>query len=671
MKIKTKKYPQIDTYFGTEIADPYRWLEDDSSDETSAWIDEQNQMTFDYLNQIPYRQEIKDRLTEIWDYETIGIPFVEGEYEYCFKNSGLQNQSVLYRINEEGEDEVFLDPNELSEDNSLLLTNISFSKDNTMMAYSLSEKGSDWRTIVVMDTQTKELLSDEIVDVRFSFHIAWKESEGFFYTSYNREEKSELEAKLYYHKIGERQESDTLIFGQDKRHRYLWVKISEDGKYLFIHAMRDTQTNELYLQNLETQNSPIVAMVKGFDIEATVIGSRGDKIFVLTDFDAPFQRLITVDASAPQRENWQDFISEKEHLLQGVTMGSGYFFARYMVDVISKVEQYDNEGCLVREVETPLLGTLSGFSGKEHQNVLYYSFSNYKTVNSIYKFDPKNGTSELYQEPKIDFDGSEYESKQIFYPSKDGTKIPMIITHKKGIKLDGNNPTLLYAYGGHGIGLYPSFSIINAVWLERGGIYAVPNIRGGGEYGKAWQNQGRRLNKQNTFDDVIAGIEYLIEQGYTSSKKLAIQGASSGGLTIGAVMTQRPDLMAVALPDIGLLDMLRYHTFPAGKGWDYDYGTAEESQESFEYLKSYSPLHNIKADTQYPATLITTADHDDRVVPSHSFKFTAELQSKQVGDNPILLRVAKGAGHGMGSTDKRIALYTDIFSFVFWSMELS
>jgi len=668
MKIKTKKSPQIDTYFGTEIADPYRWLEDNSSAKTDAWIDEQNQATFEYLNQIPYRQEIKDRLTEIWNYEKIGIPFVEGEHEYCFKNFGLQNQSVLYRIDKEGDDEVFLDPNKFSEDNSLLLTNISFSKDSTMMAYALSQKGSDWRTIVVMDTQTKELLSDEIVDVRFSPVIAWRGSEGFYYTSYSREEKSQLNPKLYYHKIGEKQESDTLIFGQDKRHRYLWAKASEDGNYLFIYAQIDTQTNELYLQDLKTPNSPIVAMVKGFDIEATVIGSIGDRIFIYTDYNAPLKRLMVVNVSAPQRENWQDFIPQKEHLLQSVSMGAGYFFAKYMVDTISKVEQYDRDGCLVRELDIPPFGTLYGLRGKREQKLLYYSFTNYKIVNSIYRFDPKDGSSKLYQEPKIDFDSSKYESKQIFYTSKDGTKIPMMITHKKGIKLDGNNPTMLHAYGGHGLGLYPFFSIANVIWLERGGIYAVLNVRGGGEYGKAWHDQGRRLNKQNTFDDVIAGIEYMIKQGYTSSKKLAIQGVSSGGLTIGAVMTQRPELMAVALPDIGLLDMLRYHTFSAGRGWAYDYGTAEESQELFEYLKSYSPLHNIRPNTHYPATLITTADHDDRVVPSHSFKFTAELQAKQAGESPILLRVERGSGHGIGSTKRRIAQYTDIFAFAFWCM---
>ncbi|MFC0603493.1 prolyl oligopeptidase family serine peptidase [Winogradskyella pulchriflava] len=674
---ETKKVDTVDTYFGEAVTDPYRWLEDDRSEETEAWVKSQNEATFGYLDNIPYRKELKERLTKLWNYEKIGSPFKEGDYTYFYKNDGLQNQYVIYRY-KTGDDpktaEVFLDPNTFTEDGTISLGGASFSKDGKTLAYSISEGGSDWRKILIMNTETKEIIEDTLIDIKFS-GMSWYKNEGFYYSSYDKPKGSELSAKtdqhkVYYHKLGTKQSQDKLIFGgtPKEKHRYIGATVTEDDHYLVISASVSTSGNKLYIKDLTVPNAPLVEVLGHTDSDSYIIENVGSKLYIVTNLDAPNQRVVTVDASNPTPENWQDFIPETNNVLSPST-GGGYFFAEYMVDAVSKVFQYDYNGKLVREVELPGVGSAGGFGTKKEEKELYYSFTNYVTPGSIYKYDIEKGTSELYRKPSIDFNPEDYESHQVFYTSKDGTKIPMIITHKKGLELNGKNPTILYGYGGFNISLTPSFSIANAVWMEQGGIYAVANLRGGGEYGKAWHDAGTKMKKQNVFDDFIAAAEYLIEKQYTSSDYLAIRGGSNGGLLVGATMTQRPDLMKVALPAVGVLDMLRYHTFTAGAGWAYDYGTAEDNKEMFEYLKGYSPVHNVKEGVEYPATMVTTGDHDDRVVPAHSFKFAAELQSKQAGNNPVIIRIETDAGHGAGTpVSKTIEQYADIYGFTLYNM---
>lgn len=680
MKNQTYSYPDtrkgdvVDTYFGTEVADPYRWLEDDMSDETAAWVKAQNEVTFAHLNKIPYREAIEERLTAMWNYEKVSAPFKEGNYTYFYKNDGLQNQYVVYRQKEGGEPEVFLDPNTFSEDGTTSLAQLTFSEDGSIAAYSISEGGSDWRKIFVIDVETKEQLEPPIVDVKFS-GISWVGNDGFYYSSYDKPEGSELSAKtdqhkLYYHKLGTAQADDPVVFGgtEADKHRYVGASVTEDNRYLFISAANSTSGNKLFMKDLSQPDSELVTILDHTNSDTYVLDNQGSKLFLVTNLDAPNQRVVTVDASAPQVENWQDFIAETDNVLSANT-GGGYIFAEYMVDAISKVEQYDYEGNKVRTVELPGVGSVGGFGGKREDETLYYTFTNYSTPQTIYAYDPDAGSSTVYNESGADFDPSLYESKQVFYTSKDGTKVPMIITHKKGMALDGDNPTILYGYGGFNISLTPSFSIATAAWLEMGGVYAVANLRGGGEYGKAWHDAGTQLQKQNVFDDFIAAAEYLIAEDYTSSERLAVRGGSNGGLLVGAVMTQRPELFAVALPAVGVLDMLRYHTFTAGAGWAYDYGTAEDSQEMFEYLYGYSPVHNVKAGVEYPATLITTGDHDDRVVPAHSFKFAAELQDKAANTTPQMIRIETNAGHGAGTpVSKTIEQYADIYGFTLYHM---
>lgn len=673
----TKKVDTVDTYFGEEVKDPYRWLEDDRSEETEAWVKSENAVTFDYLSNIPYRDELKERLTELWNYEKVGSPFVEGDYTYFYKNDGLQNQYVIYRY-KTGDSpdtaEVFLDPNTFKEDGTISLGGLSFSRNGKLAAYSISEGGSDWRKILVMNAETKEIIEDTLVDIKFS-GMSWYKNDGFYYSSYDKPEGSELSAKtdqhkLYYHKIGTSQKDDALIYGgtEAEKHRYISGGVSEDDKYLFIYPRVSTSGTKMLMKDLSQPNSPIVTVLGNTDTDSYVMENVGSKLFIMTNMNAPNQKIVTVDASNPTPENWVDFIPETENVLSPST-GGGYFFAEYMVDAVSKVLQYDYDGNLVREIALPGVGSAGGFGAKKEDTELYYSFTNYVTPGSIYKYDIQNGTSELFRKPNIDFNPEDYVSTQVFYTSKDGTKVPMIITHKKGLEMNGKNPTILYGYGGFNISLTPSFSITNAVWMEQGGIYAVPNLRGGGEYGKEWHNAGTQMKKQNVFDDFIAAGEYLIANNYTSSEYLAIRGGSNGGLLVGATMTQRPDLMKVALPAVGVLDMLRYHTFTAGAGWAYDYGTSEQSKEMFEYLKGYSPVHNVKAGVEYPATMVTTGDHDDRVVPAHSFKFAAELQEKQSGNNPVLIRIETDAGHGAGTpVSKTIEQYADIYGFTLYNM---
>ncbi|MRJ42180.1 MULTISPECIES: prolyl oligopeptidase family serine peptidase [Idiomarina] len=663
-----------DTYFGTSVADPYRWLEDDRSAETEAWVKAQNEVTFAYLNEIPLRAKIKDRLTELWNYEKVGSPFKEGNYTYFYKNDGLQNQYVVYRTDAEGNTEVFLDPNTFSEDGTTSLASLSFSKDGSIAAYAISEGGSDWRKIIVIDVETKEQLEPVLVDVKFS-GISWYGNEGFYYSSYDKPEGSELSAKtdqhkLYYHKLGTAQADDAVIFGgtEAEKHRYVGGYVTEDDNYLLISASVSTSGNKLFIKDLTKPESELVTIVGDTDSDTGLLDNVGSKLYLVTNRNAPNQKIVTVDASAPQPANWQDFIAETDYVLSAST-GAGYIFAEYMVDAIAQVQQYDYDGNKVREVALPGVGSVGGFSGKRDEETLYYSFTNYSTPSTIYAYEPDAGESEVYEQPQTAFNSDDYESKQVFYTSKDGTKVPMIITHKKGLELDGSNPTILYGYGGFNVSLTPSFSMANAMWLELGGVYAVANLRGGGEYGKAWHDAGTQLQKQNVFDDFIAAAEYLIAEDFTSSERLAIRGGSNGGLLVGAVMTQRPELMQVALPAVGVLDMLRYHTFTAGAGWAYDYGTAEDSKEMFEYLYGYSPVHNVKSGVEYPATLVTTGDHDDRVVPAHSFKFAAELQAKAGGSNPQLIRIETNAGHGAGTpVSKTIEQYADIYGFTLWNM---
>jgi prolyl oligopeptidase len=670
---ETKKIPVLDMYFANEVIDNYRWLEDDLSKETGEWVKNQNTTTFDYLNKIPFREKLKDRLKKLWDYEKISAPFKEGNYTYYFKNSGLQNQRVLYRSSESSNLEVFLDPNTFSNDGTTSLAGLSFSKDGTMLAYSISEGGSDWRKIITISTETKELVEDTIVDVKFS-GVSWSYNDGFYYSSYDKPEGSELSGKtdqhkLYFHKLGTSQEKDELIFGgtPDQKNRYIRGYVSDDDRFLIIDAAKRTSGNKLFIKDLKN-SSEIKTIVNDYNSNTSLIDNLGNKLFLVTDHNSPNNRMVTVDFDNLNKSNWKDFIAESDFVIS-LSKAGGFFFAKYMIDAISKVYQYDYNGNLLREINLPGIGTASGFSAKNNQKELYFSFSNYYTPATTYKLNIKSGIYQEFWKPSIDFISSDYKSEQIFYSSKDGTKVPMIITYKKGIELNGKNPTILYGYGGFNISRTPGFSVANAVWMEQGGVYAVPNIRGGGEYGKKWHDAGVQTNKQNVFDDFIAAAEYLIKNNFTSRDFLAIRGGSNGGLLVGATMTQRPDLIKVALPAVGVLDMLRYHKFTAGAGWAYDYGTSEQSEEMFNYLKGYSPIHNVNKNTIYPATLITTGDHDDRVVPAHSFKFAAELQEKDSGLNPILIRIETNAGHGSGTPiSKTIDQYADIFGFTLYNM---
>jgi prolyl oligopeptidase len=677
MKIKypeSKKGTVSYEHFGTKVQDPYRWLEDDRSTETENWVKAQNKVTFGYLNAIPGREEIRKRLEEVWNYEKVSSPKKRGDYTYFYKNNGLQNQAVLYRQKEDTEPEIFLDPNNFSKDATTSLGAVSFTKDGQLLAYSISEGGSDWRKIIVMDAVSKTIKEDTLIDVKFS-GISWYKNDGFYYSSYDKPKGSELSAKtdqhkVYYHKLGTKQSDDKVIFGAkaSEKHRYIGANVTEDNNYLIISASVSTSGNKLFIKDLTKANGQLTTILDHTKSDSYIIDNKGSKLFIVTNLNAPNQKMVTVDASNPKPENWVDLIPETKQVLSPST-GSGYIFAEYMVDAISKIKQYDYTGKLIRDVELPGIGSVSGFNGKMEDAVLYYNFTNYTTPSTIYKYDPKTGKSDVYKKPNVDFDSDKYISKQVFYTSKDGTKVPMIITHKKGLELNGKNPTILYGYGGFDISITPSFRVANVVWLEKGGIYAVANIRGGGEYGRAWHDAGIQQKKQNVFDDFIAGAEFLIKEKYTSSDYLAISGRSNGGLLVGAVMTQRPDLMKVALPGVGVLDMLRYHTFTAGAGWAYDYGTAEQSKEMFNYLKAYSPVHNVKKNTHYPATLVTTGDHDDRVVPAHSFKFAAELQAKQAGENPVLIRIETNAGHGAGTpTSKIIDQNADMFAFTLFNM---
>lgn len=668
----TEKIIVTDTYFDIKVEDPYRWLEDDTSPEVKEWITKQNELTYSYLEKIPQRKILKKRLEELWNYEKIGTPFNEGDYTYFYKNDGLQNQYVLYRKKGEEQEEVFIDPNQFSEDGTISLAGISFSEDGSLLAYSISEGGSDWRKVIVIETERKTMVEDTLLDIKFS-GISWNGNEGFYYSSYDKPENSVLSDKtdrhkLYYHQLNTLQNEDKVIFGHKERFRYVSGYITKDQNYLVISASKTTSGNNLYIKDRNKGNTGIIQITNNFESNSYISHNIGNKLFISTNLNAPNKKLIVVDANVPQVENWIDFIPETENVLN-VSKGGGYFFAKYFADANSKILQYKYDGELVREVEFSGKGNVSGFGGKEYQKEIFYNFSNYITPRSSFKYNVETGESKLYWSPNIDFNSEDFVSEQHFFISIDGTKIPISIMYKKGIKLDGKNPTILYGYGGFNISLKPSFSVTNAVWLEQGGIYAVANLRGGGEYGKEWHDAGTKMQKQNVFDDFISAAEFLIENKYTRSKNLAISGRSNGGLLVGACMTQRPELFQVALPAVGVLDMLRYHTFTSGAGWAYDYGTSEQSKEMFEYLHKYSPVHNVKEGVEYPATLVLTGDHDDRVVPAHSFKFAAHLQDKQIGNNPTLIRIETNAGHGSGTPiSKKIEEAADVMGFVLFNI---
>ena len=673
---ETTKGDHVDTYHGVDVADPYQWMEDDLSPETASWVSAQNEVTDAYLNKIDFREPLKARIEELLDYERISAPFEEGDYEYFYKNEGLQDHSVLYRtkIGTTGtEPEVFLDPNAFSDDGTVGLRGVSFTRDGSLAAYMITEGGSDWRKIIVIDTETKEIQGDTLVDVKFS-GLSWKGKEGFYYSSYdNPKETSELSAKtqhheLYYHQLNTPQSADKLIYGGAKQpNRYISGTVTEDGNYLVVTAAQNTSGAQVYVQDLRQPNGDFIPLQEDYLARFSYVENEGDDFYFNTNIDAPNYRLVKVNLKAPAKSNWQDIIPETENVLR-INSGGGKLFANYLVDAKTAIKQFDMDGKLEREVQLPGIGSAGGFGAKKEDTHLYYSFTSFTYPSTIYRYDITTGESQMYRQPEVDFNPDDYETKQVFYNSKDGTRIPMFITHKKGIKLDGSNPTYLYAYGGFNISLTPSFSASRIVWLENGGIYAQPNLRGGGEYGEKWHQAGTKMNKQNVFDDFIAAGEYLIEEGYTSSDYLAISGGSNGGLLVGATMTQRPDLAKVALPAVGVMDMLKYHTFTAGAGWAADYGTAEDSPEMFEYLKGYSPYHNLKEGVAYPATMVTTADHDDRVVPAHSFKFAARLQEAHSGPNPVLIRIETKAGHGSVSTKQVIDLTADVYSFVWENM---
>ena len=673
----TKTVAQTDDFFGTQVSDPYRWLENDTAADTKAWVKEQVATTNAYLKQIPFRNTIKKRLTELWNYEKFSAPFKEGKYTYFYKNDGLQNQSVLYRQIGTGAPEVFLDPNQFSTDGTTSLAGIDFTKDGSLAAYQISEGGSDWRKVIVLDAITKQQIGDTLMDVKFS-GIAWNKGDGFYYSSYDKpKEGSQLSGKtqihkLYYHKLGTPQSEDKLIFGGEATpRRYIGGYVTEDQHWLVISAANATYGNELYLQDLTKSDAPIIPIATGYDFEQGVVYSNNDKLYIATNRNAPNRKLVVVDAAIPTPEHWKDLIPEAKFPLEISTAG-GKFFAQYIKDAVSEIEQYSLDGKKENTITLPGLGTASGFSGKEEEKEVYYSFTSYTYPSTIFKYDIPAQKSSLYKKSGVKFNPEDYESKQVFYTSKDGTKIPMIITHKKGLQLNGKNPTMLYGYGGFNISLTPAFSVSNIVFLENGGVYAVPNLRGGGEYGDAWHNAGTKLHKQNVFDDFIAAAEFLIKDKITSKDYLAISGGSNGGLLVGACMTQRPDLYRVALPAVGVLDMLRYHKFTAGAGWAYDYGTADDSKEMFDYLYHYSPVHNVKKGTCYPATMVSTADHDDRVVPAHSFKFGASLQAAQSCDNPVLMNIETKAGHGAGKpTAMVIQEQADKWAFTLYNMGVS
>jgi prolyl oligopeptidase len=672
----TKRVDVTDDYHGTVVADPYRWLENDTSAETEAWVKAQNAVTFAYLEKIPFRNQIKERLEKMWNYPKYGVTFKKGDRYFYFKNDGLQNQSVLYvQESLDSKPEVLLDPNTLSKDGTVALAAFDVSKDGKYLAYAIARAGSDWNEIFVLEIETGKQLSDHLEWIKFS-GISWQ-GDGFYYSRYDKPKGSELSGKnefhkVYFHRIGTPQEKDVLIYENKKEPlRNYSADVTDDEKFLIIYETESTSGNALYFKDLTKQNTGFITLVDDFENDFMVVDDYHGKLLVRTNRDAPKYRLLLIDPEKPQPKHWKTLLPEKEEVLEGVTLTGGKMVAEYMKDAASVAYIYNMDGHKVAGLNLPGIGTMAGFNGNKDDSIAFYGFTSFTFPLTVYKYDISKNESTVYRAPQIDFDASQYETEQVFYASKDGTRIPMFIVHKKGMELNGENPTLLYGYGGFNISLTPAFSITRLLLLEQGGVFAMPNLRGGGEYGEAWHKAGTLDKKQNVFDDFIAAAKYLIEHKYTSSDYLAIQGGSNGGLLVGAVMTQRPDLFKVALPAVGVLDMLRYHLFTIGWAWASDYGTSDDP-EAFKYLIKYSPLHNIEPGKCYPATLVTTADHDDRVVPAHSFKFIAELQKDQGCDNPVLIRIETKAGHGAGKpTSKIIEEYTDIYAFLFYNMGIT
>lgn len=671
----TEKGTDTSHYHGTVIADPYRWLEDDNSEATKAWVEAQNAVTFSYLNRIPFRNQVKNRLSTLWNYPRIGAPSKEGAWYYFSGNDGLQNQSVVYRqkgLN--GAPEVFLDPNQLSADGTAALGGIAFSKSSSYAAYQVARSGSDWQEIYVLDVATKTLLSDHIRWVKFS-GISWKGDEGFYYSRYpEADEKSKLSRqnrfhKVYYHKMGTPQTQDVLVY-EDTAHplRNAGANLTEDNRFLILNTSEGTSGTELRIRDLQVGQKEFSLLVPGFATEANVIDNAGHMLLLRTNNGAPNYKVVLVDPKRPAKENWKVIVPEQNEVLQSVGTAGGYLFCVYLKDAASRIVQYTYQGKQVRVLQLPGIGSASGFSGKKKDTELFYTFTSFNAPPTIYRYNIQTGTSTLFRKTETQFNGDAYETEQVFFTSKDGTRVPMFLTYKKGMERNGNNPVLMYGYGGFNIPLTPSFSISNAFWLEQGGMYAVVSLRGGSEYGEAWHKAGMLENKQNVFDDFIGAAEWLIANKYTHNQKIAIRGGSNGGLLVGACMAQRPDLFKVALPAVGVLDMLRYHLFTIGWAWAVEYGRSDNA-EQFPYLIRYSPLHNLQNGTSYPATLITTADHDDRVVPAHSFKFAARLQAAHRGENPVLIRIETKAGHGAGKpTSKQIEEAADIWSFVMYNL---
>ena len=669
---KTEKVNQIDDYFGTKVEDPYRWLENDTAENTKKWVEEQRKVTTHYFSNIPFREKLKKRIEELINYPKYSSPFKIGAYTFFYKNDGLQNQSVLYFQKGKEEPKIFLDPNTLSKDGTAALNLLGFSNDNKYLAYAINQSGSDWETIYVMDIATQKKLDDNLEWVKFS-GAAWK-GDGFYYSRYDAPIKGKEFSnvneyhKVYYHKLGNPQSKDELIY-EDKKHPklYLNASVTEDERFLVVYSSIGTSGTELFCKDLKSKQKDFTLLFKGFEFDYQVIDNVDDKLLVKTNDGASNQQVVLVDPKNPAKENWKTIIAEKPELMEGASTCANKLFISYLKDVVTHVYQHDLNGKMEHEIILPGLGTATGFGGKRLDEELYYTYASFTYPVSIFKYTIASGKSELFHKTEVKFNVDEYESKQVFYQSKDGTKVPMFIVSKKGLVLDGKNPTLLYAYGGFNVSINPSFSAARIAFLEQGGVFVVANIRGGGEYGEQWHKAGMFEKKQNVFDDFIGAADYLIKEKYTSPEKLAIQGGSNGGLLIGACMVQRPDLYKVCLPAVGVLDMLRYHKFTVGWGWAVEYGSSDSSSQ-FNYLIKYSPLHNLKS-VSYPATMITTADHDDRVVPAHSFKFAATLQEKNTGTNPMLIRIDSKAGHGAGKpTSKVIEEQADIYSFIFYNM---
>jgi prolyl oligopeptidase len=682
--IKPNNYPparksdQVDDYHGVKVADPYRWLEDLDSEETRNWVEAENKLSFGYLAAIPERNALKERLTKLWNYEKYGIPFKEGNRYFYTRNSGLQNQAVLYTVTSlDAQPQMVLDPNTLSADGTVALSGLQVSPDGKFIAYSLSASGSDWQEWKVRDVETSKDLSDHLKWVKFSGASWTRDGKGFFYSRYDEPKGDTLKStnyfqKVYFHKLGTLQTEDVLVYERPDQKDWLFGgTVTDDGNYLIITVFQGTDVkSRVYYKDLKAKDAPVVKLLDDFDAAYNFVANEGSRFWFQTDLQAPRGKLIEIDTAKPARSNWKVVVPEGKETLQGTSFVNNKFVLNYLKDAYTQVKIYDVNGKLVNEVGFPEIGSAAGFGGKATDKETFYAFTSFTTPTTIYRYDMTTGKSTIFRQPKVDFNPADYETKQVFYKSKDGTKVPMFITHKKGLKLDGNNPTFLYGYGGFNISLTPAFSVGNLVWMELGGVYAQPNLRGGGEYGEDWHQAGMKLKKQNVFDDFIAAAQWLINNKYTSAPKLAIGGGSNGGLLVGAALTQRPDLFGAALPAVGVMDMLRFQTFTIGWAWVSDYGSSDNPEE-FKALYAYSPLHNIKPGTSYPPTMITTADHDDRVWPGHSFKFAAALQAAQAGDAPILIRIETKAGHGAGKpTSKLIEETADRWAFLVKTLDM-